>query len=182
MRVVRAESDLEKAFGEAKSEASKAFGNDTMFLEKFIDNPKHIEVQVMGDNYGHLVHLYERDCSVQRRYQKVVEVAPSINLRQETRDKLYDYALRITKEVNYNNVGTVEFLVDAEENIFFIEVNPRVQVEHTITEEITGIDIVRSQIEIAQGYPLSDPRIFIQSQEHSVQWFCHTMPNHNRRS
>lgn len=164
MRVVRQEDDLEKAFNEAKSEASKAFGDDTMFLEKFIDNPKHIEVQIMGDNYGHLVHLYERDCSVQRRYQKVVEVAPSINLSQATRDKLYEYALRITKEVNYNNVGTVEFLVDAKENIYFIEVNPRVQVEHTITEEITGIDIVRSQIEIAQGYPLSDPRIFIKDQ------------------
>jgi pyruvate carboxylase len=109
--------------------------------------------------------LYERDCSVQRRYQKVVEVAPSIGLKLETREKLYDYALRITKEVKYNNVGTVEFLVDAEENIFFIEVNPRVQVEHTITEEITGIDIVRSQIEIARGYPLDDPRIFIKSQD-----------------
>ena len=119
----------------------------------------------MGDNYGNLVHLYERDCSVQRRYQKVVEVAPSVTLRQETREKLYEYALRITREVNYNNVGTVEFLVDHDENIYFIEVNPRVQVEHTITEEITGVDIVRSQIEIAQGYPLEDPRIFIKSQE-----------------
>ncbi|MFT6215039.1 MAG: pyruvate carboxylase [Roseivirga sp.] len=165
MRVVRKEEDLEKSFNEAKGESLKSFGDDTMFLEKFIDNPKHIEVQIMGDNYGNLVHLYERDCSVQRRYQKVVEVAPSVNLSQETRDKLYEYALKITKEVNYNNVGTVEFLVDAEENIFFIEVNPRVQVEHTITEEITGIDIVRSQIEIAQGYPLDDPRIFIKSQE-----------------
>lgn len=164
MRVVREENQLEQSFNEARSEALKAFGDDTIFLEKFIDNPKHIEVQIMGDNYGNLVHLYERDCSVQRRYQKVVEVAPSINLKQQTRDKLYEYALRITKEVNYNNVGTVEFLVDAEENIYFIEVNPRVQVEHTITEEITGIDIVRSQIEIARGYPLEDPRIFIKNQ------------------
>ncbi|KYG75942.1 pyruvate carboxylase [Roseivirga spongicola] len=165
MRVVRSEDQLEKAFNEAKGEAKKAFGDDTIFIEKFIDSPKHIEVQIMGDNYGNLVHLYERDCSVQRRYQKVVEVAPSIGLKDETREKLYKYALRITKEVNYNNVGTVEFLVDAEENIYFIEVNPRVQVEHTITEEITGIDIVRSQIEIAQGYPLDHPRIFIKSQE-----------------
>ncbi|PWL29059.1 pyruvate carboxylase [uncultured Roseivirga sp.] len=165
MRVVRSEDQLEKAFNEAKGEAKKAFGDDTIFIEKFIDSPKHIEVQIMGDNYGNLVHLYERDCSVQRRYQKVVEVAPSIGLKDETREKLYEYALRITKEVNYNNVGTVEFLVDAEENIYFIEVNPRVQVEHTITEEITGIDIVRSQIEIAQGYPLDHPRIFIKSQE-----------------
>jgi pyruvate carboxylase len=165
MRVVREEADLEKSFNEAKGESLKAFGDDTMFLEKFIDNPKHIEVQIMGDNYGNLVHLYERDCSVQRRYQKVVEVAPSVNLKQETKDKLYEYALKITKEVNYNNVGTVEFLVDADENIYFIEVNPRIQVEHTITEEITGIDIVRTQIEIAQGYRLDDPRIFIKSQE-----------------
>ncbi|MFT7149418.1 MAG: pyruvate carboxylase, partial [Nonlabens sp.] len=165
MRVVRSEDRLVDAFNEAGSEALKAFGDDTIFIEKFIDNPKHIEVQIMGDNYGNLVHLYERDCSVQRRYQKVVEIAPSIGLKEATRNKLYEYALKITKKVNYNNVGTVEFLVDAEENIYFIEVNPRVQVEHTITEEITGIDIVRSQIEIAQGYPLSDPRIFIKSQE-----------------
>ncbi|WP_420385692.1 pyruvate carboxylase [Roseivirga sp.] len=165
MRVVRTEDQLEQAFNEAKSEAKKAFGDDTVFIEKFIDSPKHIEVQIMGDNYGNLVHLYERDCSVQRRYQKVVEVAPSIGLKDETREKLYEYALKITREVNYNNVGTVEFLVDAEENIYFIEVNPRVQVEHTITEEITGIDIVRSQIEIAQGYPLDHPRIYIKSQE-----------------
>ncbi|WP_421869809.1 pyruvate carboxylase [Marinoscillum sp.] len=165
MRVVREADQLEGSFHEARNEAKKAFGDDTVFIEKFIDSPKHIEVQIMGDNYGNLVHLYERDCSVQRRYQKVVEVAPSIGLKDETREKLYEYALRITKEVNYNNVGTVEFLVDADENIYFIEVNPRVQVEHTITEEITGIDIVRSQIEIARGYPLDDKRIFIKSQE-----------------
>ncbi|WP_258097888.1 pyruvate carboxylase [Marinoscillum pacificum] len=165
MRVVREADQLESSFNEAKNEAKKAFGDDTIFIEKFIDSPKHIEVQIMGDNYGNLVHLYERDCSVQRRYQKVVEVAPSIGLKEETRNKLYEYALRITREVNYNNVGTVEFLVDADENIYFIEVNPRVQVEHTITEEITGIDIVRSQIEIARGYPLDDKRIFIKSQE-----------------
>lgn len=166
MRVVRHAEDLELAFNEARGEAAKAFGDDTIFLEKFIDNPKHIEVQIMGDNYGNLVHLYERDCSVQRRYQKVVEVAPSVTLSRRTREKLYEYALKITREVNYNNVGTVEFLIDAEEKIYFIEVNPRVQVEHTITEEITGVDIVRSQIEIARGYPLDDPRIFIKSQEY----------------
>ncbi len=165
MRVVREPHHLENSFHEAKGEAKKAFGDDTIFIEKFIDSPKHIEVQIMGDNYGNLVHLYERDCSVQRRYQKVVEVAPSIALKRETREKLYAYALKITREVNYNNAGTVEFLVDTDENIYFIEVNPRVQVEHTITEEITGIDIVRSQIEIARGYPLADKRIFIRNQE-----------------
>lgn len=165
MRVVRSESELDRAYQEAKSEAGKAFGDDTLFLEKYIDNPKHIEVQLLGDNYGNLVHLFERDCSVQRRFQKVVEVAPSLGLKDETREALYTYALSIGKTVNYNNAGTVEFLVDKEENIYFIEVNPRVQVEHTITEEITGVDIVRSQILIAQGVDLSDRRIYLRSQE-----------------
>lgn len=165
MRVVHEEQQLKPSFEEASREAAKAFGDDTVFLEKYIPDPKHIEVQLMGDNYGNLVHLYERDCSVQRRFQKVVEVAPSVTLSENARNQLFNYALAIGKEVNYNNVGTVEFLVDKDENIFFIEVNPRIQVEHTITEEITGIDIVRSQILIARGYDLPDPRIFIQRQE-----------------
>lgn len=165
MRVVKTDQELEKAFEEAKNEAARSFGDDTIFLEKYIEDPKHIEVQIMGDNYGNIVHLYERDCSVQRRFQKVVEVAPCAVLKQETKDKIYEYALAITRYVNYNNVGTVEFLVDREENIYFIEVNPRIQVEHTITEEITGIDIVRTQMLIAKGYALDDPRIFIKSQE-----------------
>lgn len=165
MRVIRSEADLERLYNEARNEAANAFGDSTVFIEKFIDEPKHIEVQIMGDNFGNIVHLYERDCSVQRRFQKVVEVAPSIGLAEETRQKLYDYALRIARAVDYNNVGTVEFLVDKDQNIYFIEVNPRVQVEHTITEEITGIDIVRSQILIAQGCALSDKQIYIHSQE-----------------
>ncbi|MDR6564404.1 MULTISPECIES: pyruvate carboxylase [unclassified Arcicella] len=165
MRVVREEESLEKAFSEAKNEAKNAFGDDTIFIEKFIDQPKHIEVQLLGDQHGNLVHLYERDCSVQRRFQKVVEVAPSFGLKEETRQKLYQYALSIGKAVNYYNAGTVEFLVDKDENIFFIEVNPRIQVEHTITEEVTGIDIVRTQILIAQNYKLSDSNIFILKQE-----------------
>ena len=164
MRVVREEANLERSFNEAKSEAAKAFGNDTIFIEKFIDQPKHIEVQLMGDNYGNIVHLYERDCSVQRRFQKVVEVAPSPSLPQETREQIYEYALRIAREVNYNNVGTVEFLVDPQHNIYFIEVNPRIQVEHTITEEVTGIDIVRTQILLAAGHPLDHRGILIHSQ------------------
>ncbi|MHA8049612.1 pyruvate carboxylase [Aquirufa sp. ROCK-SH2] len=165
MRVVRTEEELEKAHSEAKNEAKNAFGDDTLFIEKFIDDPKHIEVQLLGDQHGNLVHLYERDCSVQRRFQKVVEVAPSFGLKEETKQKLYAYALSIGKAVNYYNAGTVEFLVDKDENIYFIEVNPRIQVEHTITEEVTGIDIVRTQILVAQNYRLSDPGIFIQSQE-----------------
>lgn len=165
MRVVRDEKTLIKSYNEAKSEAGKAFGDDTIFLEKYVENPKHIEIQILADNHGNMVHLYERDCSVQRRFQKVVEVAPSFGLKDETREKLYEYALRIAKQVNYNNAGTVEFLVDPEENIYFIEVNPRVQVEHTITEEVTGIDIVRTQILIAAGCPLSHPQIYINSQD-----------------
>jgi pyruvate carboxylase len=165
MRVVRDDAALEKAFSEARNEAGKSFGDDTIFIEKFIASPKHIEVQLMGDNYGNIVHLYERDCSVQRRFQKVVELAPAPHLPEETRKQIHQYALRLARSVGYNNVGTAEFLVDAGHNIYFIEVNTRIQVEHTVTEEVTGIDIVRTQILIAQGYPLSDPRIFINSQE-----------------
>ena len=165
MRVIRKEDELEKSFLEAKREAGNAFGDDTIFIEKFIERPKHIEVQILGDKHGNIVHLFERDCSVQRRFQKVVEVAPAPDLKQETKNKLYEYALRICKHVKYNNAGTVEFLVDENEDVYFIEVNPRVQVEHTVTEEITGIDIVRSQLLIASGHALSSPGIFINGQE-----------------
>ncbi len=168
MRVIREAGELKRAFNDARNEAAKAFGDDTVFLEKYIDSPKHIEVQILGDQHGNTVHLFERDCSVQRRFQKVIEVAPSITLSQQTRDKLYKYALNICKRVNYYNAGTVEFLVDNNENIYFIEVNPRVQVEHTITEEVTGVDIVRSQIHIAAGCKLSDPEINLPTQQ-SVQ-------------
>ena len=165
MRVVRSEEELARAFREARNEALNAFGDDTVFIEKFIANPKHIEVQILGDNYGNIVHLFERDCSVQRRFQKVVEVAPS-TLPQNLREKLYEYALKIAKAVGYNNAGTVEFLVEPEnEAIYFIEVNPRVQVEHTVTEVVTGIDIVQSQILIASGYKLTDPEVGIETQE-----------------
>jgi pyruvate carboxylase len=165
MRVVRDAENMEQAFREASSEAAKAFGDDRIFIEKFIESAKHIEVQLMGDNYGNIIHLYERDCSVQRRFQKVVEVAPSPNLPQQTKDLIYEYALRIARMVHFNNVGTVEFLVDGTQRIYFIEVNPRIQVEHTITEEVTGIDIVRSQILITKGHHLSDPEIFIHDQQ-----------------
>lgn len=164
MRVVRDETTLEKAFEEARREAGKAFGNDTIFIEKYIEDPKHIEIQIMADNHGNMVHLFERDCSVQRRFQKVVEIAPSPTVPKEVKQVLYDSALAICKKVKYNNVGTVEFLLDKDNNVYFIEVNPRIQVEHTITEEITGIDIVRSQILIAQGHQLSHKRIGIQWQ------------------
>ncbi|MDX1907019.1 MAG: pyruvate carboxylase [Bacteroidia bacterium] len=163
MRVVRSEEDLSRVFFEAKNEALNAFGDDTVFFEKFIENPKHIEVQLLGDQHGNLVHLFERDCSVQRRFQKVVEVAPS-TLPDTMREQIYEYALRIARHVGYDNAGTAEFLVDRHGGVYFIEVNPRIQVEHTITEEITGIDLVRSQILIAAGAALSDPQIYIRSQ------------------
>lgn len=165
MRVVRDETSLLIEAHEASSEALTAFGNGTIFMEKYIENPKHIEIQILGDKHGNLVHLFERDCSVQRRFQKVVEVAPAVSLTQKTKEALYQYAINITKHVNYTHAGTVEFLVDQDENIYFIEVNPRIQVEHTITEEVTGIDIVRSQILIAMGYQLSDPLIAIPDQK-----------------
>ncbi len=165
MRVVHNEKDFPTLFEEASGEAEKSFNDGTVFIEKFIAEPKHLEVQLLGDKYGNLVHLFERDCSVQRRFQKVVEVAPCVSISQKTKDKLYDYALRLGRQANYYCAGTVEFLIDKEENIYFIEVNPRIQVEHTITEEITDIDIVRSQILISMGHPLSAPGIYIDSQD-----------------
>ncbi|MFD0834258.1 pyruvate carboxylase [Mariniflexile aquimaris] len=165
MRVIRKEDELKGAYNESKREALNAFGDDTVFLEKFVENPKHIEIQIVADNYGNTVHLFERDCSVQRRYQKVIEFAPSYGLKDETKNALYNYAINICKAVNYNNIGTVEFLVDDDDSIYFIEVNPRIQVEHTVTEVITNIDLVKAQLFIAGGYKLSDNQIKIPNQE-----------------
>lgn len=165
MRVIREPEELKSAFNESKREALNAFGDDTVFLEKFVTNPKHIEIQIVADNFGNTVHLFERDCSVQRRYQKVIEFAPSYGLKQDIKDALYDYALKICKAVEYNNIGTVEFLVDEDDSIYFIEVNPRIQVEHTVTEVVTNIDLVKTQLFIAGGYKLADQQIKIPNQE-----------------
>ena len=154
MRVVREQSTLKDSFERATSEAKSAFGNGTVFVERFLDKPKHIEVQLLGDSTGEVVHLYERDCSVQRRHQKVVELAPAKDLPQDVRDKILGDAVRLAKSVGYRNAGTAEFLVDQQNRHYFIEINPRIQVEHTITEEITGIDIVAAQIQIAAGATL----------------------------
>ncbi|KAI1613648.1 pyruvate carboxylase [Exophiala viscosa] len=154
MRVVRDQESLKDNFERATSEAKSAFGNGTVFVERFLDKPKHIEVQLLGDNHGNVVHLYERDCSVQRRHQKVVEIAPAKDLPSETRDAILNDAVKLAKSVNYRNAGTAEFLVDQQNRYYFIEINPRIQVEHTITEEITGIDIVAAQIQIAAGATL----------------------------
>ncbi|THC96833.1 hypothetical protein EYZ11_003712 [Aspergillus tanneri] len=154
MRVVRDQMELRDSFERATSEARSAFGNGTVFVERFLDKPKHIEVQLLGDNHGNVVHLFERDCSVQRRHQKVVEVAPAKDLPIDVRDRILADAVTLAKSVNYRNAGTAEFLVDQQNRHYFIEINPRIQVEHTITEEITGIDIVAAQIQIAAGATL----------------------------
>ncbi|MGQ0794262.1 MAG: pyruvate carboxylase [Deltaproteobacteria bacterium] len=164
IRIAHDAKSLLANLAEARSEAMSAFGSDAIILEKYIENPKHIEVQVLGDGYGGVVHLFERDCSVQRRHQKVSELAPSLTLSEDLRERIYAAALKIARAVNYTSAGTVEFLVDREGNFYFIEMNTRIQVEHTVTEVITGIDLVQTQIRIAEGYRLSDPEIGIQKQ------------------
>lgn len=165
MRIVNREEDLEKEFNEAKNESKKAFGDDMIFIEKYLKGPKHIEVQIVGDNYGNVVHLYDRDCSVQRRHQKVVEYAPAFSIPETVRQEIFDASIRLAKTVGYRNAGTLEFLVDADNHPYFIEMNPRIQVEHTVSEMVTDIDIVQTQILIAEGYPLASEEIAIPSQE-----------------
>ncbi|HZJ53927.1 MAG TPA: pyruvate carboxylase [Myxococcaceae bacterium] len=167
MRVILQGADIESAIASARSESKLAFGSPAVFLEKYLDPVKHIEVQILGDQHGNLVHLHERDCSVQRRYQKLIEIAPAPNLSDRARRKLFDAALALMRAAEYSNAGTVEFLVDGED-IYFIEVNARLQVEHTITEQITDIDLVQAQLRIAEGRQLSDPEIGIADQSFIV--------------
>src|ERR1700751_2198276 len=158
MRVVRDESELAARLEEAQSEAKSAFGDASVFLEKYLPRAKHIEVQILADEHGNLLHLYERDCSVQRRHQKVVEVAPAPNLPASVRNELCAAAVELARKAKYRNAGTVEFLYDVDaQKWYFIEVNPRIQVEHTVTEMVTGIDLVQRKILIAQGHSLHDP-------------------------
>lgn len=163
MRVVQSKDEVQDAYSRATSEALHAFGNDAVYVEKLIEQPKHIEVQIFGDQSGNIVHLYERDCSVQRRHQKVVEVAPSVALSSGLRDDICQAAVQLMQSVNYLNAGTVEFLV-TDEGFYFIEVNPRVQVEHTITEMVTGVDIVQTQIKVAEGLSIHDPSVGVPKQ------------------
>ena len=166
MRVVEKPTELPGLLAEARSEAENAFGNSAVFLERYIKRAKHIEVQILGDRNGNVVHLYERDCSVQRRYQKVVEVAPAMHLDPVIRKELCDAAVKLAQGIGYDNAGTVEFLYDMDQNDwFFIEMNPRIQVEHTVTECVTGIDLVRSQILVAQGHSLFDETLALPPQE-----------------
>jgi pyruvate carboxylase len=165
MRVVRSEAELDQRLEEAQGEAKSAFGDASVFLEKYLPRARHLEVQILADNYGNLLHLYERDCSVQRRHQKVVEVAPAANLPQSIRMELCDAAVRLARKANYRNAGTVEFLYDVDaQKWYFIEVNPRIQVEHTVTEMVTGIDLVRSQILVAQGHKLHEEPLALPEQ------------------
>ncbi|MEM9695824.1 MAG: biotin carboxylase N-terminal domain-containing protein, partial [Myxococcota bacterium] len=156
MRVVRDAGELDVALARAQSEAEAAFGDGTVFIERFVDHPRHIEVQILADGKGGVIHLFERDCSVQRRHQKVVEIAPAHNLDVGVRQRLYDDSLKLARAVNYKNAGTVEFLVGRDGTHYFIEANPRIQVEHTVTEEITQVDLVQAQIRIAGGESLAD--------------------------
>ena len=166
MRVVRSESELEARLEEAQSEARSAFGDASVFLEKFLARAKHLEVQILADTHGNLLHLYERDCSVQRRHQKVVEVAPAANLPASVRSELCDAAVQLARKAKYVNAGTVEFLYDVDsQKWYFIEVNPRIQVEHTVTEMVTGIDLVRAQTLVAQGHSLHDDTMRLPRQE-----------------
>ncbi|KAL1460648.1 hypothetical protein WDU94_012611 [Cyamophila willieti] len=156
MRKISNENEIDTAFERARSEALSAFGKDEMLVEKYIDRPRHIEVQILGDKHGDVVHLYERDCSLQRRYQKVIQVAPAQNLDYCVRNEITSLSVDLAKTIGYSNAGTVEFLLDEENNFYFIEVNPRLQVEHTLSEEITGTDIVKAQIKVAEGKTLAE--------------------------
>jgi pyruvate carboxylase len=183
MRVVRKAEELEALLDEAQSEAKRAFGNGAVFLEKFVGRAKHIEVQILGDKHGNVLHLHERDCSVQRRHQKVIEQAPSHGIDQKIIDSLCDASLRIAREVGYTHAGTVEFLVDVESGEwFFIEMNPRIQVEHTVTEEVTKLDIVRCQILIARPRAARRRDGFAAPGRSSEIRFCDSMPHHDRGS
>eukprot|EP00879_Flechtneria_rotunda_P008891 GHRR01009311.1.p1 GENE.GHRR01009311.1~~GHRR01009311.1.p1 ORF type:complete len:945 (+),score=298.10 GHRR01009311.1:108-2942(+) len=172
MRVVRNDFEMVDLFNRASNEAKAAFGDGSMFVEKYVEEPRHIEVQILADAYGNVVHLYERDCSVQRRHQKVVEIAPAPGLADEIKEALYADAVKLARHVKYRNAGTVEFMVDKHGDRYFLEVNPRVQVEHTVTEEVTGIDIVQSQIKIAGGASLAQLGLGSQEEVPSPKGFA----------
>jgi len=169
MRLVEKEEDIESAFERAASEARNAFNDDSLYVEKCILKPRHVEIQVVADTHGNALHLFERECSLQRRHQKVVEEAPSPFITQETRKKMTDAAMRLVKEVDYRGVGTIEFLVDDDQNVYFLEMNTRLQVEHPITELITGLDLVRLQIEIGEGQELSLKQSDITMRGHAIE-------------
>jgi acetyl-CoA carboxylase biotin carboxylase subunit len=169
MRIVNTEAELEEAIEATSREAKAYFGDAAVYIEQFIQNPRHIEVQILGDHFGNVIHLFERECSIQRRYQKIIEESPSPTLTPELRLKMGEAAVRIGKEINYNNAGTIEFLVDEALNFYFLEMNTRIQVEHPITEMVTGIDIVEEQIHIAAGNPLRLKQQDIKQNGHAIE-------------
>ena len=169
MRIVHNENDLKEALESTSREAKNYFGDGSIYIEKFVEEPRHIEVQIIGDNHGNVVHLYEIECSIQRRYQKIIEESPSPTLTDEVRNKMGETAVKIGKAINYNNAGTIEFLVDKDMNYYFLEMNTRVQVEHPVTEMVTGIDIVKEQILIAAGNPLSFTQEEVKQNGHAIE-------------
>ncbi|MGH1467476.1 MAG: acetyl-CoA carboxylase biotin carboxylase subunit [Bdellovibrionales bacterium] len=170
IRVVTKDEELESGFNAAQSEGRNYFGNDTVFMERFIQNPKHIEIQVFGDSHGNAVHLFERECSIQRRHQKIIEEAPSVSVPAEVREKMGEVAVRAAKSIKYEGAGTIEFIFDnTTKEFFFMEMNTRLQVEHPVTESITGIDLVKEQIKVAYGEPLSFKQEDIVAKGHSIE-------------
>ena len=169
MRIVEKKSDLKVQLARAISEATSAFGNGAVFIEKFITNPKHIEIQVLADNHGNVVHLFERECSIQRRHQKVIEESPSPTVNSEMRNAMGQAAVEVAKACGYSGAGTVEFVVDRELNFFFLEMNTRLQVEHPVTEFVTGIDLVKEQIKVAQDWPLSFAQQDLKIEGHAIE-------------
>ncbi len=169
MRLVTSENELISSMERAQNEAAKAFGNADIYIEKFIENPKHIEVQILGDKFGNYVHLFERDCSIQRRHQKVLEESPSIFINEEIRDKITTAAINAAKACNYHNAGTIEFLMDSDFSFYFLEMNTRLQVEHPVTELVTGVDLVKEQIKIAAGEKLSLKQSDISKRGHALE-------------
>ncbi|CBK40962.1 Pyruvate carboxylase, subunit A [Nitrospira defluvii] len=169
LRVVRSDQELRENIDVASREAQAAFGDGSIFIEKYIERPHHIEFQILGDKHGNIIHLGERDCSIQRRHQKLIEIAPSLILTPKLRAQMGEAAIAIAKAVHYDNAGTVEFLLDHEGHFYFMEMNPRLQVEHTVTEQITAIDIVRNQISIAAGKPLEIRQKDVTLQGHAIQ-------------
>ncbi|MFK8114106.1 MAG: acetyl-CoA carboxylase biotin carboxylase subunit [Rubripirellula sp.] len=169
MRVAETEEELSNALTQARTEAEAAFGNGGVYLERYVGRPRHIEVQVIADSHGNVCHLFERDCSVQRRHQKLIEEAPSPNLPQERREEIWDSAVRMIRGADYCNAGTVEFIVDQNNDFFFIEVNARIQVEHPVSEMITGVDLIKEQIRVAAGEPLSFTQDQLQCTGHSIE-------------
>ncbi|MBZ4684037.1 MAG: acetyl-CoA carboxylase, biotin carboxylase [Fusobacteriales bacterium] len=169
MRIARNDEELEKNMVAASQEAKAAFGNPDVYIEKYVENPRHIEVQIVGDKHGNVVHLGERDCSIQRRHQKLVEEAPSVAIDSKTRKAMGEAAVRLAKSINYDSAGTLEFLLDTQGNFYFMEMNTRIQVEHTVTEVVTGVDIIREQILAAAGEPLSIKQEDIEIKGHAIE-------------